>query len=258
MSQKSEMMLIIYDLTNDGDDEIRHTGAESALNMLSDSSEDRQRNRVPTPPVARQMICSSLMRTARNSKLFVLELLKRCTGTSLDRPQKVKPVEALLDEMSNERDVLFAVEKQNLYVDAVRDAKNWSRALKNVEFRCLGREVLAEFTGWCLDGLTALKTRATAERDGPLGWSSKSEVFSLGMQVIYATDVLVNWRSKSKWVPVKGCEVRQQLLDLYQIGDEMELHCLWLREVETILKRSYVQKVACAAKLVEIVSCTLN
>lgn len=252
----SGISFIIYDMTNDDDDEIRYIGAESTvqMHMLSRSLDNQEDDQAPTPPVARQIICTYLSNTGHTSPRVVLEALRRCSGTNFERSEEVGSVKAMLEGISDEKNALFAVEKQNLYVDAVRDTKNWSRVLKSARVHCLNRDILSRFTTWCLAGLDTLRLGSRNEKDGPLGWSSKAEVFSLGMQVIHSTDVLLDWRSKTMRVPVKSQEIRQQLVDLYQVGGEMELHPLWLQDIEAILKRSFVRKTTVAANLVEKIS----
>ena len=254
-AQQTDLAFMVYDMTNDDDDDIRNIGAEAATQMNFGLSSQNHRGQVPVPRVAGQMLCVYIFKSQDSSRDAASEALRRLVGSSPGQHERFRPIKELLDKVSNQRDALFGVEKPNLYIDPVREAKVWSRVLKIVQPHYLEQEVLSDLTQWCIDSLERLRARSQGETDGPLGWTSKPEVFALGMRVIYATEVLLKWRSKSRSIPSKGFAIRNQLFDLYKVGVKIEIHPLWLQEIGKILKSEFIKKTEQAASLVHAMCC---
>ncbi|KAK5092851.1 hypothetical protein LTR16_007642, partial [Cryomyces antarcticus] len=86
--------------------------------------------------------------------------------------------------------------------------------------------------------IATLTEAAQAEVDGALGWTSKPEVFALGMRVVYGADVLLDWTARSKKVPVRGSETRRALREFADVGSGAGVHEMWLDQVEKTLALS--------------------
>ena len=247
---QAEIAFTIYVIMIDDDDEIRQIGAEITIDMLDGLQPKRKARGIPIPTTACQMLCAYLVRQHTRSERVITEALARTTGAIYVRKPNFTPVLERLQTLLAEQDALFAVEKQNLYIDPVREASIWSRVLKRLDIFLLPPTTAADFTVWTLEGLDTLLNQTSKDRDGPLGWTSKPQIFALGMQVFSSADVLLEWRVRyPRKVKIRGSELRRKLWELRIKGLEMELHPLWIEEIERILERSVVNKVRMVATL---------
>ena len=73
--------------------------------------------------------------------------------------------------------------------------------------------------------------------DGPLGWTTKQEVFTLGIRVICAADVVLRWDDRN------GADVRMALRKFADAGSESELNGLWSEKSEQVLDNSVLRLV---------------
>jgi hypothetical protein len=80
-------------------------------------------------------------------------------------------------------DSLFVIEEQNLFVDEVRETKRWISAFKSISFQP-DTPVFVALKHWVVGGLDILETLSKQD-DGPIGWSSKPEVFAICMRIVH-------------------------------------------------------------------------
>src|SRR5690606_17180072 len=102
-------------------------------------------------------------------------------------------------EERKEDTALFSQEKQNLYKDDVMDTVFWANLLRSLSSRPIPSVYVSDLTAWVLDGLSVLTETAKNEVDGPLGWTNKAEVFTLGFRVICAADVVLTRNVADAW-----------------------------------------------------------
>lgn len=174
--------------------------------------------------------------------MVINESISRLVG---QRPSKVAsliPLKHMLNAAMNKETVLFDEEKLNLYIDPVKEAATWSHVLKRSSLVNCPQATIDSFTTWTTEGLETLISLTRSQIDGPLGWTSKPDVFALGMRVLCATDALLELRTKSRKVKVRGSFLRRKLRELADVGGEMELHGLWLKKIELVLARSVEQR----------------
>lgn len=88
-----------------------------------------------------------------------------------------------------------------------------------------------------LDGLAALTETARREGDGALGWTSKAEVFALGMRVICAAEVVLGWKVEG----VEAGSVRRTLRELVDVRSGEGVHGLWVEKIEAVLEREVLE-----------------
>ena len=237
--QTLDVMFAIYDALNDDDEELRVIAAEAASLLLSISGK-KIFVRQPVPLVAQQMIVTRLLTLHFGSSLFAREAILRLSGGDLRQTVK----QQLNDALAN-NSTLFVVERQNLYIDDVREAHLWSRAMKRVNPRNISADVLEAFVQWAVQGYHALMSRTTEITDGPLGWTSKPEVFTIGMRIIYAFEVLLHWRVNGSRRPnIRASQLHNWLREWADVGHEQNLHPLWLAQIEQVLTESLQLKVA--------------
>lgn len=236
--------LALYDTLNDDDEEIRDIGAEIVSWILSTTS-----TRFPSgsliPPAARDRFSTFLAQNySELANLFTEALFRLTVQTKEDNcPENTKsataglfaPVQDRLVSARKEDISLFMEEKQNLFEDEVREAETWSRVLKQLSESAYDEKAAAEFSEWVVKGIEALTNIAKSEVDGPLGWTSKPEVFTLGMQVILGAGVLQHW-SKAGGVGAADACVSGRLEELRDAGRKSFLHERWIDSIELVLE----------------------
>jgi hypothetical protein len=82
-----------------------------------------------------------------------------------------------------------------------------------------------------LDGLRVLTETAEIEEDGALGWSSKAEVFTLGMRVFCAAQVVMGFGGVEKASVLKG------MRGFADKGMKAGVQGLWVEKVEGVLRK---------------------
>ncbi|KAI1467217.1 putative death-receptor fusion protein-domain-containing protein [Daldinia caldariorum] len=205
-------LIALYDALNDDDDEVRAAAASAATPLLS--------NQHLVSVEAGRRLLHWLSAHYGDVDEFRAHVVCRMTGNipslSLSLPgsshptleqdladstspiaktllQGWTPPEAQLADAMRFDDSLFVVEEQNLYVDEVREAYRWSNIFSSLppsSSSCSSSEAAATITTaalsqWCLSGLDALSRIAVAQGvDGPLGWTSKPEVFAICARVV--------------------------------------------------------------------------
>lgn len=234
--------LVLYDALNDDDDEIRDLGAKIVIRIVAPSKSVSGESDGVVPLVASQRLSELLARRCSDSWHLCQAALSRSVGTLVSKSNPFPPVTVILEQARKEDNALFIEEKQNLFVDEVREAVIWSRVLKRLSPRALHQGMVVNLQLWVMEGLGSLTATAKNERDGPLGWSSKPEVFTLGMRVIYGAEVLLDWESRTGNVTVTAPEILMALRYFADDGRENELHQLWLDRVEKILADSVVRR----------------
>lgn len=187
-------LLALYDTLLDDDDEVREIGASGVSIILGRSL---------VPLAAATEFAGWLSRTYADSELLHKTIIRRITGVhyhfleyGLQQPD-TRPVAEQLHEASKEDNALFMEEKQNLFIDEVREMKTWAAALRSAG-GALGKQTAARLLPWVLDGLARL-TEAAKKDDGAFGWTAKPGVFTLCMSVILGARALISrCRSEGK------------------------------------------------------------
>lgn len=223
------LSFILYDLLNDDDDEIRDAAARATGTLLRAQSPSPLKDTVPL--VAANNLTKWLYRTFNTSADLAIEAIRRLTNTPSPAPLLETPFAETFAQARKEDTALFATEKQNLYKDDTLDAIVWARVLSHIPSAAsLGQHVMLK--RWVLEALDMLTETAKSERDGPLGWSSKPEVFALGVQVICAAEVMVKWGERRV--------VLVALQRFVDAGRESEVHGVWMEKAEGVLARAVV------------------
>ncbi|KAI1098976.1 hypothetical protein F4804DRAFT_323208 [Jackrogersella minutella] len=167
-------LLALYDALNDDDDEIRAAAASATAPLLSDQ-------RLVSVEAARRLPCWLLARYSSAAE-FRAHVARRMAGPSPTSRGggDWAPAEAQLTDAMRFDDALFAVEEQNLYVDEVRESRRWRGVFSSLP----PPPPPATLSAWTRAGLQALGRLLAAQRDGPLGWSSKPEVYAICARVL--------------------------------------------------------------------------
>lgn len=261
--------LALYDRLIDDDEDVREIGAELVSKLLSKLSDGGERSSMThsfSVPAARSKLLQFMCKEWNQSLIIWTEAMRRLVPSyapSRSQPEVINskngseivdddrsdthklsfirftPVRVVLDKAMAPDTALFVIEKQNLYIDEVQEARTWSQMLLDLKpFEWTQRERLQnlddQFVTWTTDGLSVLTGTADQEIDGPLGWTSKPEVFTIGLQVILAARVVLcsktwGFSDEAKGLCKKGLE------ELLAVGSKNDLNEMWITEAEDVL-----------------------
>ncbi|CAJ2509884.1 Uu.00g057840.m01.CDS01 [Anthostomella pinea] len=233
-------LLALYDALNDDDDEIRSAAASAASPVLD-------ANLVSIEAGAR--LLRWLGKQYGHEPAFRTHVAGRMVGhdfsfsavpphtTNLPETWKDQnywvPAQTQLQSAMRFDDALFVVEEQNLYVDEVREVRRWAdvflslpsaSSLPSSPSSPAAPDTPAkELAQWTLAGLTALNRLARSsgadDNNGPLGWTSKPQVFAICARVVTSASALA----------VRGnFEVRDELRRFRELGQGVGVHGLLL------------------------------
>ena len=249
--------ICLYDILVDDDEEIRDHAALIVSWILSPPEPSDHQPATSScsfsPPAAKLNLLAFICTSYSHSEELYLEALRRLTSTeelknssgptanylysdnpSNERPTlHLEPVESMLSHARKEDNALFVEEKQNLYVDPVAEMEHWANVLAAANAMCPFLATCLQ--SWVSSGLAVLIETADSEFDGPLGWSSKPSVFTLGMQVILAAQLFVMTGDDEFGTADGRGEIRMLLGRLLEVGRRIGLHGLWLRRIERVI-----------------------
>lgn len=250
--------ICLYDILFDDDEDVRDQGAVAASALLSVDSEIRGRNGSNTSltsSAASSKLLQYIVTEYNSSKVLWIDGVRRLTGeislfrlgpvdvpSNLENPENpfekkctfknrirlgLRPVREMLQEARRQDTALFAEEKANLFVDPAEDAKNWADALAQLHPSVHDPDMVSEMAAWCAEGLAALIEIVESQEDGPLGWTSKPDVFALGMRILLMAKVQLHSLPSSTCLHLLG--------KLFRVGKQKLLHGLWLQRIQEIV-----------------------
>lgn len=238
-----DVYLVLYDMLNDDDDELRNIATATASWVLSYSSVSLSKAVALSPLNAASLLAEFIARNYADSKFLCQKIIRYTTGQetriggSIDKT-KLAPVSDTISEHRKESTVLFVEEKQNLFIDEVREVNIWPKKLLHLNETSYDEPSLKHLFAWVTNGLDYL-VKATSDdsgKDGLLGWSSKPEIFALGMRIISIAAVLV-----SKEFPASGylgegrTVLEDQLKSLLSSEKVTCLHHDWILRLQEAL-----------------------
>ncbi|KAG9956955.1 hypothetical protein KCU61_g9462, partial [Aureobasidium melanogenum] len=226
--------LAVYDLCNDDDVEIRILAAPVATNILNTGSDKKQAAMVPL--AANQGLAEFISTAFGSDALAASTAISRATGNAVNTsfPDSVKHS---LAEKSKSGSSLFAQEKHNIFIDETREARLWSSVAARLQPTAFSFRLLMNLCTWVVDGLDVLVAEVEEKPDTPLGWSRKSEVFVLGMQILYAAQLVLNLSKRGVQMPVQASAIIKRLETLLSKGAENRVNVLWLQTGKEILEQ---------------------
>lgn len=238
--------LVLYDMLNDDDEELRDIATSTASWVLSYSSVSLSRAVALSPLNAANLLAEFIARNYRDSKLLCQKIIRYSTG---QEPRiggsivktKLVPVSDTISEHRKESTVLFVEEKQNLFIDEVREANAWPKRLLCLNEASYEEATVKKLFKWVSGGLDYLVkiTSDDAGKDGLLGWASKPEIFTLGMRVVNIAAVLISKEFPATALLGEGQIVLEgQLKSLLSNGKVACLHHDWIVGIERALEIS--------------------
>jgi len=194
---------VLYDTLNDDDDDIRCLGARAVSFILQ---------KLLVPQAANQLFAKQLLDDYRNSPIFAWNILCRLTGTPVIVAENERPHLTSADVQFERAFAidhkLFTEEKQNLFVDCLREVDLWTSIFQQIPLTVFGNSpkeayqspIVLAFVWWVTKAVEQLNE--IVETDGALGWSSKPEAFTFVVRAISCANVLLDY-FEEKFQPSK-------------------------------------------------------
>ncbi|KAI6879686.1 hypothetical protein KC360_g7779 [Hortaea werneckii] len=233
----------VYDLLNDDDEDLRMLASRAVSTILGAAANDGSEQEELVPIVASQRLVGFMLQTMSRDQRLISEAFGRSFGTST---QDFPNVADRLNMFSQVDKALFVEEKQNLYIDEAREVKLWAQALLRAPADMLTMQLRKQLSAWVAEGLSALTSKMAESGDGPLGWSSRPEVFVLGLQLFYGAEVLLSCVERGTRIFTPASSLRRSLGELKLSIERCNGSGLWLSEIDRILSHSLVVKVRAA------------
>lgn len=228
------LLVVIYDLTNDDDETVRVLGANIVDEVLRHET-DGVKTEVSLPLIAGGKLLRYLVKRYRSSSNLAQVAFDRLYVHSANKVQPVS--ESATNGNTGHATVLFAEEKQNLFIDEAREARIWSQVLLKLSPTALNASLVSQWFTETMENLDFLIVRAKSEQDGPLCWARNADAFVRGLKIIYASQVLLEIRHRARHAAVPGVKMRTKLVELYQGISERDVHPLWKVQLEKLLVR---------------------
>ncbi|KAK2868039.1 hypothetical protein FQN49_003220 [Arthroderma sp. PD_2] len=224
-----DAVFVLYDMLNDDDVELREMATLIASQVLADQSI------VFRLPAAAAAEITDFLTINYSSLLQVFEGgLKRFLG-AFNRKRPFGPAADVLNKAIKESTVLFAEEKQNLYIDDVREIKIWAEHLIRLDDEAMDVHLYKQFTSWVTDGLDALiEIAATKPKDSLLGWTSNVDVFVTGLRILHGAKVLL-LTQKHVSTDIDTIALHNKLQVLLVSTSSLELNPPWVSLLESLL-----------------------
>lgn len=237
-----DIYLILYDMLNDDDEELREISASVASQLLSYSSVSPGRAVALAPLTASKLLAEFIAAHYKNSHRLFRDAVRRVVGQAIGTSQgRLVAVSQLASEYLKESTVLFVEEKQNLYIDDIREIDIWTGVLFGLEADASDPAIVQDFSGWVMGGLSYLTQLACSSKDGLLGWASKTDMFVLGTRVLSAARFLVSQSSAAVGHREEDrLTLKQKVQSFLEAGRSANLHDDWLSKMELALASSAV------------------
>ena len=253
--------LALYDTLGDDDEDVRDRGAGTVsllfANFDSSFPFENANNLSLSPPAAKSRLRKFLEQAYNSSKALWTEAVERLTGVEIiQSPQKYEcfeeektvkmlsdlqliPVSQLLPMANGVSNVIFAEEKQNLYIDTAREVDEWAATMMRLNSSARVPSVLTILETWTVKGLTYLIELFEERIDEPLSPTSLPEAYTLWTRVIDSAGVIVrtstpaSGKGKAK-AKENMCKIL--LKKLMELNRVKTLHPLLIERVRCILE----------------------
>ena len=235
-----DIYLILYDMLNDDDEELRDIAASSASWVLSYSEVSPDAAVALGPLNASALLAKFIIKHYSDSVQLTRRVIRYLTGqepriSGSDEQTHLVAVSDLVAENCQERTALFVEEKQNLFIDEVREIDVWSPALRQLRRNAYPETLVRQISSWVSEGLEHLSGHIAqdAGRDGLLGWISRPESFVLGVRLISISSNLASPAfAAPELLDVEQQTLKRQLQSLLIAGQTAAVHDDWLLRIQ--------------------------
>ncbi|KAL9001465.1 MAG: hypothetical protein Q9169_000040 [Polycauliona sp. 2 TL-2023] len=234
------LFLILYDSLLDDDEDVRLSAAATVSKLLTSmpAQDNSKTVRIPLMvPAASHYLLDFLKSRYRKLTSFWIETVRRMIGThSRPHPEpEFSSPRLLLSQLKPEDTTLFVEEKQNLYIDEAKESGIWVGVLLAMDTNAIDLDTLRKLETWATEGIDALIDVASTEIDGPLGWTWKLEVYTLGVQILYAAQVLMHL-ARDESLGVDGSILRARLEKMLEVGEKSRVNGAWMQIISKSLE----------------------
>lgn len=238
-----EIYLILFDMLSDDDEDLRDVAAGTASWVLSYSSVAPSKAVALSPLNASQLLADFMVDNYSDSQLLSTRTISYITGqepkiSGSVEPTKLATVEAQIAELRKESTILFEEERQNLFIEEIREVDIWSDRLLSLQESAFSERIVQETSKWVSDGLSYVAEIVSDESgtDGLVGWASKPETFTLGVRLISLAAVLVSEEfTASRYLSEDQSALREKLQKLLSNGESALLHENWIARIRDAL-----------------------
>jgi len=197
--------LILHDLLNDDDEEIRDLAARAASILPLSRENMNEHGMIRCPSAACEHLSSVLFQSCRHEHSLLIATLNRVMfppslrvrGHDINSLVRGPSIRELLAEAQKDEGALFAEEKQNLYVDDARELELWSLLLRKLDSPY--QDSLDLLQGWATRVIRYLLQQITVRNDicGPLSFTWRADIFILILRAITLAGVILHWYSRA-------------------------------------------------------------
>lgn len=243
-SEMLRLYLLLYDSLLDDDEIVRESGAATVSKLLVPATSQGISTRSPisfTVPAARHQLLKLLREDYHGSATLWIESWQRIIGcpsigerTDTTRFTQLPSPKTVLEALRRDDNALFVEEKQNLYIDEAREAELWQAVLISLDRMVWNADALQHLHSWAVKGVDALIEAAQGEEDGPLGWTSKPDVYVLGVRILLAAEAAQLF-CQYEAVDVDDKALGERLRNLSFLGQKCSLRPAWMRMLRRIL-----------------------
>ena len=244
-----DVCLAVYDMLNDDDEDVRFLAAGTTSRIVGLDAHSSLRDTLE-PGEASQNLATFMVKKWSGYRHFCREAFKRAFDVN---DLQYHSVAHQLTGFAPTDTALFAEEKQNLYVDEVKEFRLWSQVILRLDVLSIPRPLIRLLARWIDDGLDALTARAQLEMDGALGWSTNANVFRLGLQVVYGAEVLLYAVEQGDRLPVQPSTLRLKLGRLAAAATTNSMHELWILEIDRVMTMAVARKVTYCDSLAHLI-----
>ncbi|KAE8149507.1 putative death-receptor fusion protein-domain-containing protein [Aspergillus avenaceus] len=238
-----EVYLILHDMMNDDDEELRDLAAGTVSWILSYSSVAPAKAVALSPLNACQLLSDFMTTTYPDSQLLSTKAIRYVAGqepkiSGSVELTKLVSVEVQIAELRKESTTLFEEERQNLFIEEIREVDSWSGRLLELNAAAFTETTVHQISKWVSDGLSYTADIMTndAGRDGLVGWTSKPETFTLGVRMISLAAVLVSEKFPApKLLHEDQTAIKEKLQKLLDNGQRALLHDNWVMRIKDAL-----------------------
>lgn len=233
------LLFALSDTLVDDDEGVRTQGAAIATRLLFSTQQAPARTESVIPSAAHEMLVHFMRAEYRHAPEFcgpaISRLIGRRGGDGRIEHGSFPSIRRILEEEEQKTAELFRVEEQNLYVDPVREARQWATVLGTVDSVDPSAAVALE--EWVADSIHEMReSELVAKRSSSEGPAFTTGVLMAGEQLFLAAALAIKWRRRGEAIPWTR-DVEGGLLDLCdwfvanQLGYEP-----WLRMIRQALQ----------------------
>ena len=231
------LLPILHQIIIDDDANIRNAGAHLVNLWSSREQATSNVNLALSAPAAKAFILRETSKHPALGKEVVwrmigMHLYMSDLGTLLVKDHgdilPLRPVSQLLHICKQEQGVTFEEERQNLFMDPVCESNELLQVAVQMNEHAFAH-LQEPLVHWVVEGLDGLIEQSRTH-DGPLGWATNAQVFTLFTQVLSASRLVL----RISQLKQHSESVRDRLDALRNTGSETGLHPYLMREIDSI------------------------